>query len=62
MSSQQRERRTAELNKLRRSDPGALLAHYLQGGNLDQLAKRPGGVTKAAMIAAILEREEGASG
>ena len=54
-----RRSRLAELRALRLYDPVALLAIYKQGADLDQLAKRPGGVTYATMIAAILEREQG---
>ena len=41
-----------------RPDPVALLAIYQEGADLDQLARQAGGVTFAAMIAAILDREE----
>ena len=57
-----RERRRAELKMLNRKGRSALLALYQQGGDLDQLAKRPRGVTFAAMIAAILDRKERQSG
>jgi hypothetical protein len=53
-----RERRRAELRALHLYDRVALLAIYQQGADLDQLAKQPGGVTFAAMIAAILDRDE----
>jgi len=54
-----RERRQAELRASRLYDPVALLAIYKQGGdNLKELAERPGGVTYATIIAAILEREK----
>lgn len=52
-----RETRRAELNALQLYDLVALLAIYRQGADLNQLAKRPGGVTFPEMIAAILDRE-----
>jgi hypothetical protein len=58
MPKERRERRLAELRALRQSDPVALLAIYQEGADLDQLARQAGGVTFAAMIAAILDREE----
>jgi len=59
MTTPGRDRRQLELQALRLTDPVALLAIYRQGaGDLDQLVKRPFGVSFKEMIAAILDHEE----
>ena len=59
MTTPGRDRRQLELQALRLTDPVALLVIYRQGArDLDQLVKRPFGVSFKEMIAAILDREE----